>query len=259
MRNILLILEYDGTNYHGFQRQAGQLTIQEVLEGAIARITKEDIVRVTAAGRTDAGVHARGQVVNFKTLARMPARDFMPALNSILPGDIRVRESREVPLEFHARFDAISKVYGYTIQRGTYLSPFLRNYAHHVPYPLDVEKMRLAGSFLIGRHDLTSFCASGSETKTSVRTIMNLELVEKGDLLTLIVEADGFLYNMVRIIAGTLIDVGRGRTPPGALPEILAGRDRRLAGPTAPARGLTLLSVKYKDSSTGRAPHRQGA
>lgn len=241
----MLVLEYDGTNYHGFQRQAGRLTIQEVLEESLAKITKEDGIRVIGAGRTDAGVHAEGQVVNFKTHARMEAERFVPALNSILPGDIRVKASREVSPEFHARFDATSKTYRYVIQTGAYLSPFIRNFAHHVPYSLDVEAMERASRHLVGCHDFRAFCASGGEVKSFTRSIYRIDWAKQINLVMMTVEANGFLYNMVRIIVGTLLEVGRGKLEEADVLRILESRERPLAGPTAPAKGLTLVAVSY--------------
>jgi len=244
MRNIKIVLEYDGTNYHGFQRQRGEVTIQEVIEDALSRLTSEDI-KVNAAGRTDAGVHAIGQVVNFKTSVRIPGDRFAPALNSMLPRDVVVVGSEEVDKAFHARFDAKSKLYRYTILNRKYPSALLRNHAYFYPYELQVERMNEACKCIVGTHDFRSFCAAGSSVKSFVRTVEHVGCTRQDGLIVIDVQADGFLYNMVRIIAGTLIEVGRGKLSPDDVREILGARDRNLAGPTAPASGLCLIKVSY--------------
>ncbi|MEW6228243.1 MAG: tRNA pseudouridine(38-40) synthase TruA [Bacillota bacterium] len=251
-RNIKLTLEYDGTAYNGFQRQDGLPTIQAELERAVAVITKAP-ASVIGAGRTDAGVHARGQVANFRTRARMPAEKFVPALNSVLAPDIRVLAAEEVPLGFHARYDASSKTYEYTIDTRPVPSVFLRKYAHHVPFALDLEAMRQACSCLVGRHDFRSFAAAHGGAKTFTRDVKMFLLESDGDLVRMTVEADGFLYNMVRIMVGTLILVGMGKLTPGEVLAIRDAKDRCLAGPTAPARGLCLVRVDYGDISS-KAP-----
>ncbi|HHV61706.1 MAG TPA: tRNA pseudouridine(38-40) synthase TruA [Firmicutes bacterium] len=243
-RNIKLVMEYDGTAYSGFQLQAGVRTIQGELEKALLRIVKEH-VRVTGAGRTDAGVHALGQVVNFRTSSRMPPESFPPALNSVLPPDIRIIDAEEVDIGFHARYDAKSKVYCYKIQTGSHASVFLRNYAYHVHEELDLERMRIASECLIGRHDFRSFAASGGGAKTFEREVKVLEWSGDGGVISMTIEADGFLYNMVRIIVGTILRVGSGREAPEWVKKVLDARDRRVAGPTAPAKGLYLVCVKY--------------
>lgn len=244
MRNIKLVLEYDGTNYHGFQRQRGEITVQEVIEDGISRLTGKS-VKVQAAGRTDAGVHALGQVVNFVTDVRIPGSRFAPALNSLLPRDVVVASSEEVDMEFHARFDAKSKVYRYTILNREYPSALLRNYAYYYPYELREEKMNEACKHISGKHDFTSFCAAGSSVKSHVRTVDYVSCVRRDDLMLIEIQADGFLYNMIRIIVGTLIEVGRGKLSPGDVREILRAKDRALAGPTVPALGLCLVKVDY--------------
>ncbi|MCR4403436.1 MAG: tRNA pseudouridine(38-40) synthase TruA [Firmicutes bacterium] len=244
MRNVKLILEYDGTAYCGFQRQDGLRTIQAELERAAAVIIKAP-VSVVGAGRTDAGVHARGQVVNFRTGARMPVERFVPALNSVLPADIRVLSAEEVPWEFHARYDARGKTYEYTLDTRAVPSVFLRNYAYHVPLDLDLEAMSEASRHIVGRHDFRSFAASGGGAKTFTREVRRCSLESEGGLVRLTVEADGFLYNMVRIIVGTLLLVGAGKLSPADVERIRDARDRRLAGPTAPAKGLCLVQVDY--------------
>ncbi len=250
MRNIKLTLEYDGTAYNGFQRQGELPTIQAELERAVAVITKARAV-ITAAGRTDAGVHAKGQVANFMTRARMPAEKFAPALNSVLPPDIRVLDSDEVGLDFHARYDARWKTYEYTIDTRPIPSVFLRNYAYHVPFALDLEEMRQAASHLVGRHDFRSFAAARGGAKTFTREVRLLLLERDGPVVRMTIEADGFLYNMVRIVVGTLVLVGMGKLSPGDVLRIRDARDRALAGPTAPARGLCLVRVDYEAPQAG--------
>ena len=204
-RNVKLVLEYDGTRYCGFQRQTGLPTIQAKLETAIETITKA-YSHITAAGRTDAGVHAMGQVVNFRTRARMPAEKFVPALNSVLPRDIRIISSEAVPLEFHARYDARWKLYEYSIDTRPVPSVFTRNFTHHLSIPLDLKEMRTAARFLVGTHDFRSFASSGGSAKTFTRNVRRLEIETYDDpILRILVEADGFLYNMVRILVGTLL------------------------------------------------------
>ncbi len=247
-RNIRLTLEYDGTSYNGFQRQGGLPTIQSELERAVAIITGAR-VPVIGAGRTDAGVHAKGQVACFRTEARMPAERFVPALNSVLPRDIRVVAAREADPGFHPRYDARWKTYEYLIDTGAVPSVFLRNYAHHVPFALDIAAMREAAAHLVGRHDFRSFAAAHGGAKTFSRDVRAFSIEVDGRLVRMTVEANGFLYNMVRIMAGTLILVGMRKLAPEDVARIRDARDRRLAGPTAPARGLCLVRVSYEEDS----------
>jgi tRNA pseudouridine38-40 synthase len=248
MRRIKMCLAYDGTNYAGWQVQAGQgrvETVQGTVEKALALITKEEGIRVVGAGRTDAGVHARGQVIHFDTQSRIPINRFPAALNSVLPPDIRFYEAEEVSGDFHAQYWAKEKTYRYTLDRSPVPDVFLRNYACHVPYELDVATMKEAAQYLIGTHDFRSFCAAGSSVKTFVRTIKEIHLSETGSLIYVNITADGFLYNMIRIIVGTLLEIGRGKMSPGYITKLIAARDRSLAGPTAPAKGLCLENVVY--------------
>ncbi len=248
-RNVKLVLEYDGTRYCGFQRQVGVPTIQAKLEAAIEAITKM-YSHVTAAGRTDAGAHAIGQVVNFRTCSGMFAEKFVPALNSVLPRDIRIISSEEVPWEFHARYDARWKTYEYSIDTRRVPSVFTRNFTYHLSIPLDLEEMRIAAGFLVGIHDFRSFVSSGGSAKTFTRNVRRLEIKTCDDpILRILVEADGFLYNMVRIVVGTLLEVGRGKIASEDVRYIRDAGDRRLAGPTAPARGLCLIRVEYDNDS----------
>ncbi len=244
MRNIKLILCYDGTEFHGWQRQPSLRTVQQVLEEAIERLTG---VRpsTTASGRTDAGVHAMGQVVHFLTASRHEPETFVRALNAMLPRDVRVLDAAEMPQAFHSTLDARSKRYRYAIDNARIASPFRLRYSWHVPKPLDTGAMGRAGASLLGRHDFRSFETDWPNRMSSVRTIFDLAVARDGDLVTIEVEADGFLYNMVRSIAGTLVLVGQGKRPEGWVADVLAAQDRVEAGPTAPPQGLFLLTVRY--------------
>ena len=244
MRNIKLTLAYDGAAYAGFQRQAGLATIQAALEGCLENLTRER-TRVIAAGRTDAGVHALGQAVNFRTLARMPTASFVPALNSLLPRDIAVLATVEVPADFHARFWAKSKTYTYRLWRLPVRPVFERGRVYHFSRPLDLSAITDATRLLTGKHDFACFCSAGSSVKTSVRTVFQAGWVEQGEILAFTVTADGFLYKMVRNMAGTLLQVGLGKRPPAWVEELLAGKDRKAAGPSVPAGGLWLVRVEY--------------
>ncbi|NMB12195.1 MAG: tRNA pseudouridine(38-40) synthase TruA [Firmicutes bacterium] len=245
-RNIRLLVEYDGTFYHGFQVQDDPSlpTIQGELEAAIKTICGETI-RITGSGRTDAGAHALGQVVNFHTYSSVPIERFGVALNSVLPRDIRVKRAESVPLCFHARFDAIAKTYIYIVDYRPCASTFLRNYVYHVPQALDVAALRKAAELLVGTRDYASFQTSGSSARTSTRTVYDLRVEADDGMIKFIIRADGFLYNMVRNIVGTLLEVGKGKLMAEEMAAILAARDRSQAGPTAPAQGLYLVGVEY--------------
>lgn len=247
MSNIKVTIAYDGTNYYGFQEQRGTgfLTIQGVLEERLSKLAKREI-RVIGAGRTDAGVHARGQVINFDPDGwTIPPQRVAYALNSLLPGDIVALDSVEVPDSFHARFSAVAKNYRYTIYNGKLPSPFLRLYSYHIFRPLDIEVMRAAAGYLVGKHDFSAFRALGTPVKSTVRTMFNAEIKNEGDLIFVDLCANGFLYHMARMIAGTLIRVGLGKLPAREVAGILAGDSSRKAGPTAPARGLYMEKVEY--------------
>ena len=244
MRRIHLIVEYDGTAYAGWQRQANAMTVQEKLERAILKLTGEELC-VSGASRTDAGVHALGQSAHFDTESRIPADKFSFALNTMLPPDIRVTRSEEVPPEFHARFSTRGKRYRYLFHAAPHAGALTRNTHAHVIYPLDVERMQAEAQDLVGTHDFAAFAASGSVVKDTVRTIYRAEVTSEGSEIRLIVEGSGFLYNMVRIIAGTLIGVGSGKLEPGAFRRAIASGDRLDLGITAPAHGLTLMEVFY--------------
>lgn len=249
MRNILLRLAYDGTNYHGFQRQPQEhgRTIQGELERAWKKLFAEEII-ITAAGRTDAGVHALGQVVNFKSQARIPQEKISKALNSILPWDIRVLEARDVSDDFNARRSAFWKRYDYKIDNGRIPNVFTRLYALHEPVPLDVLKMQQAAGIMEGTHDFKAFAAAGSSAKSFIRTLYYCRVIKEGKIILITCIGDGFLYNMVRIIAGTLLYVGKGKISPHEVSDIIASRDRTRAGETVPANGLTLTMVNYDGS-----------
>lgn len=246
MRNIKIILSYDGTDYFGWQTQPGRATVQETLQTAIARLTCEERIVANASGRTDSGVHAVGQVANFRTATRIPADRLVPAINAHLPADIVVNKAEDVPDSFDAGRDAVSKLYRYVIHDGPVPSPFLRRYCCQSQHPLDVSAMARAARALLGRHDFRCFETEWPNRQSSVRTITHLAVNRVGDYIWLDVAADGFLYNMVRAIAGTLMNVGRGFWPETQAASILQAQDRTLAGPTAPAAGLFLMRVDYE-------------
>jgi tRNA pseudouridine38-40 synthase len=245
MRNIMLTLCYDGTDFHGWQRQPRLRTVQHTLEDVLRQLTGVSPT-TTASGRTDAGVHALGQVVHFFTDSRHPCQTFVRALNALLPRDIRILEAREMPQAFHATLDAQSKRYRYVIDNGTIACPFQLRYSWHVRLPLDAAMMEGAGRCLLGRHDFHSFETDWPNRTSSVRTILDLTVKRAGAAVAIEVEADGFLYNMVRSIAGTLVLVGAGKRPPSWVGEVLAALDRTAAGPTAPPQGLFLVSARYE-------------
>ncbi|MBC7189446.1 tRNA pseudouridine(38-40) synthase TruA [Candidatus Aerophobetes bacterium] len=245
MTNFKLTLAYDGTSYYGWQIQPDVPTIQGEVQNALWKILKEK-VDVQSAARTDRGVHARAQVANFKTSTFLPPFSLRSALNSLLPPDIRVRKVEKVSDDFHARHSACYKIYRYFLYVRSPLCPWIRNFCWWLSFPLDLEKMKEAASFLIGRHDFSSFQNAGSPSTTTVREIEELKILKKGPIIIIHVRADGFLYKMVRNIVGTLVEVGRGKIKPEYMRELLEVRDRRKAGPTAPAKGLFLWKVGYK-------------
>lgn len=240
--NIRITIEYIGTKYAGWQKQSGVKTVQNEIEDAIGKITKEE-VDLYGSGRTDAGVHAYGQVANFHSETSIPADKIKYALNQQLPEDICILESQEVPEEFHARFDAKAKTYLYRIQTGEIKRPFEKNRAYYVRQNLDLCKMQIAAQDLLGEHDFSSFKTEGSSAKNFVRTIYDIQIQQRADIIEIEITGNGFLYNMVRIITGTLIEIGKGRDY--NIREILAAKDREKAGPTAPAHGLYLKTLQY--------------
>ncbi len=243
---IKLTIEYDGTAYAGWQRQENALAVQQVIEEALTKLTRARVV-IAGASRTDAGVHALGQTAHFDTESRIPPDKYAFALNTMLPADIRIRKSEAVSEDFHARFSNKGKRYRYLIYQSPHAGALNRNTHAHVIYPLDDEKMRRELTALIGTHDFAAFAASGSVVKDTVRTIYSASLARRGDELELLVEGSGFLYNMVRIIAGTLISVGAGRLEEGAFARAIQSGNRLDLGVTAPAHGLTLMEVYYKE------------
>lgn len=243
MRNLKLTIQYDGTKYCGWQKQPNSSGIQGTIEYAIYEITKEK-VNIIGSGRTDAGVHALGQVANFKTNSNIPAARIPDALNAKLPKDISIIDCQEVSDDFHSRYSATGKIYRYLIYNKPYRSPLYKDISYHVRYDLDIEEMRVEAQSLLGTHEFKGFMSSGSSVKDTVRTIHNISIEESGDLIVLEVEGNGFLYNMVRILVGTLVDIGRGRIDK-PLEEIIASQDRGEAGHTAPAHGLFLKKVHY--------------
>jgi tRNA pseudouridine38-40 synthase len=244
MRNLRLTLAYDGTDFHGWQVQPGLRTVQETLEEAVAALTGER-VRVNASGRTDTGVHAVGQVVNFYSATKLPPDTLVRALNAHLPQDVVVREAADVPDSFDANRDAKRKLYRYVLHDGAVPDLFLRKYCHHTRYRLDAAAMARAAACLRGRHDFRCFETEWPNRASSVRTVTHLAVNRFADWVWLDVEADGFLYNMVRAMAGTLLNVGRGYWPETEVAAILDAGDRTRAGPTAAARGLFLMRVTY--------------
>lgn len=244
MKRIKLVVAYDGTNYRGWQVQPGQKTIEGVLNQALSELLQEEIT-VIGASRTDAGVHALGNVAVFDTDTVIPAEKICYAVNRYLPWDIRVLSSREVPADFHPRKVPCRKTYEYRIMNRDIAIPTERLYSYFVYYDMDVIAMQKAAEYLIGEHDFKSFCSANTQVRDTVRTIYSLTVKKEGDMIKITVTGSGFLYNMVRIITGTLIEVGRGVKAPEDMEKILKGLNRNLAGPTAPAHGLTLVGIEY--------------
>jgi len=243
VNNIKLVIEYDGTNYAGWQQQKNGKTIHQTLSKAIERVVNEKIT-LHGSGRTDAGTHAIGQVANFKTQSNIPIYNLVQAINFYLPKDIVVKSAKKVPEKFHSRYSARSKVYRYTILNNVTRNAIGRKYCHYYSTALDIEKMQKASNALIGRHDFSAF-KSKSDVISSVRTIKKLEIKKKGEYLLFTIEADGFLYKMVRAIVGTLLEVGRGKMTIKEFNKTVKSGIRSKAGNTVPANGLCLLRVKY--------------
>ena len=246
MRNIKLIIEYDGSAYFGWQRQADVVTIQQVMEDNLSRIVNEKVVLI-ASSRTDTGVHALKQVANFRTTSRLPLRNIHLGINSLLPPDIVVMEVTDAPWEFHSRYHATSKIYRYRIFNNPVRTALHRGICWFIRQPLDLESMKRAAQQLLGTHDFNSFCAAQCEVEDRVRTVTDIALdKEDGGMIEFRIEADGFLRHMVRNIVGTLVDIGKGRVSEEDMVRIIEARDRRCAGPAAPAQGLCLVEVKYQ-------------
>ncbi|MDD5120798.1 MAG: tRNA pseudouridine(38-40) synthase TruA [Candidatus Omnitrophica bacterium] len=251
MFNLKLEIEYDGTHYYGWQVQNAKnttyrsnRTIQYILEKVLKRILQEDI-KLIVAGRTDSGVHALSQVANFKTLTRIPLLRLRWAINCLLPEDIKVTGIKKVPLDFNSRFSAKSKIYRYTILNRKYSSALLASRVYFFHHPLNVSLMRKESKVLLGRHNFKAFQASEARLRNPIRRIKAIKVKKEKDLLYVDIEADSFLYNMVRNICGTLLEIGRGRFPEGSMRRILHSGNRKLAGPALPAKGLCLVKVKY--------------
>ena len=244
MRNIKLTIEYDGTSYGGWQKQKNNRTIQQCIEEAIKLLTGED-VELIGSSRTDAGVHAKGMIANFITNSQIPADKFREAINTKLPDDIGIIKSEEVDRNFHSRYDSKGKTYCYTLVNRYEKVCIGRNYVYQVRDELNYNIMKEAAKYFLGKHDFKAFKTNGSSVKTSVRTINGLELELKGDVIKIFVSADGFLYNMVRIIVGTLIEVGKGKIKPEDIESIIKNGDRSKAGPCVPPNGLVLEKVFY--------------
>lgn len=246
MKNILLVVEYEGTNFSGWQRQIGERTVEEELKKSLDKATGEDI-KIIAAGRTDKHVHAKGQVVNFKTKKDIPGGNYKKLMDFLLPNDISISESYEVDSKFHSRFDAIKRKYKYLIYRRELPNALVRNWSYHFPYKLKISDMKEASKTLIGTHNFKSFKASGENDYkiNMIRTIYNIDIKENGDFLEITIEGNSFLHNMVRIIVGTLIYIGTGKIEKTEIKNILKNRNRKLAGITVGAQGLYLEKVYY--------------
>ena len=244
MKRILLTISYDGTNYSGWQKQKNAVTVQGEFDKACSTLFKTDIESI-GASRTDAGVHALGQRAVIDVDTSIPAEKIPLALNPLLPDDIVVTHAEEVGADFNPRFKALKKTYEYSIYNAPFRNPIYRNYSEYVRCELDLDSMRTACEAFVGEHDFRAFCASGNSSKTTVRIIYSLDIEKEGDFIKIRVTGNGFLYNMVRIIAGTLIYVGEGRIASDDLPEIIASGDRRKAGKTAGPSGLVLVKIMY--------------
>ena len=249
MKRVKLVVAYDGTNYCGWQIQENGITIEEVLNKTISDLVGEPIA-VIGASRTDSGVHAMGNVAVFDTESRIPAEKMSFALNQRLPEDIRIQHSCEVPLDWHPRYCDTRKTYIYRILNRRFAIPTERLYSHFFYYPLNVEHMQQAADYLVGEHDFKSFCTPRTQVLSTVRTIYYIQIQKEGDMISITINGNGFLYNMVRIIAGTLIEVGAGKRRPEEIKDILAAENRDAAGPTAPAQGLTMMGIEYEQETT---------
>ena len=244
MRNIKITIEYDGKDFNGWQKQPNKLNIQGEIERAIENITGEK-VELIASGRTDAGVHAMGQVANFKTSSNISIEKIPIAINSQVKNSIRIQKAEEVDEKFHSRYNCKKKTYRYVIDNSKYGSAIYRNISYHIPMKLNVNEMKKAIKYFEGEHDFKAFKSSGTSSKSSVRTIYSTNIVTEGTSIGIDLTGNGFLYNMVRIIVGTLVDVGLGKIKADDIPKIIESKDRTKAGKTLPPQGLMLLSVEY--------------
>ncbi len=248
--NIALLIEYDGANYCGWQSQINAPTIQEEMRKAIFNLTGKNVL-LTGCSRTDSGVHAKGHVSNFHIKTTIPMERFSLALNSFLPPEISVKKAAIVKADFNSRFDTIGKQYCYTIWNEETRPALLRNFSCHIPKHLNIDLMKLAAEMLVGKYDFATFMASGSVVKTTIRTIYSIRIETKGNVIFMRFHGSGFLYNMVRILAGTLVYVGAGKIDPSQIPYIIESKNRRLAGKTLPANGLMLEEVFYQEEIFG--------
>lgn len=246
MKRVRMIISYDGTAYCGWQIQNNGITVEEIINRELTNLLGEEIA-VIGASRTDSGVHALGNVAVFDTETKIPPEKISFALNQRLPEDIRIQKSEEVNANFHPRYCDSIKTYEYRILNRKFPDPLNRLYTHFVYMPLDVNKMKAAAAYLVGEHDFASFCSAKSQVKTTVRTVYTLEVSKTDDIIKIRISGNGFLYNMVRIIVGTLLKVGLGVYPPEHVETILEAKDRYQAGPKAPARGLTLIGISYQE------------
>ena len=251
MKRVKMTVAYDGTNYCGWQIQPNGITVEEVLNEKLSELLGEKI-SIIGASRTDSGVHSMGNIAVFDTNTKIPGDKIAFALNQRLPEDIVIRGSCEVAPDFHPRYNKNCKVYEYKILNNTFNIPTLRNYSYFYYMKLDIELMRKAAEYIVGEHDFKSFCTPRTNTIDYVREVKSIDIVREGELIKIRISGNGFLYNMIRIIVGTLIKVGGGVYPPEHVKEIIEARDRMKAGPTAPARGLTLLSISYLDENTNK-------
>lgn len=246
MHTIKCTIQYDGANFSGFQIQPDKRTIQGELERALTKLHKGKAIEVHASGRTDRGVHAVGQVIHFQSPNDLAPRNWKQALNTYVPDDVYVTTVEKMPAHFHSRYHAVEKEYRYKVYQGKEYDVFKQLYTHYVPYPLDLAKIEEACTYLQGEHDFTTFSSARDTTKGSkVRTLTDVSCRQEGDELVFAFRGDGYLYNMVRIMIGTLLDVGRGKRDPASIPALFAAKDRQLAGATAPAEGLYLWEVTY--------------
>ena len=245
MKRIKLTVAYDGTNYCGWQIQKNGITVEEVLNKTLSKFFGAEIV-VIGASRTDSGVHAMGNVAVFDADVTMPPEKISYAINNLLPDDIRIQKSEEVPADFHPRYCDTRKTYEYRIYNAQFPDPMMRLYSHFVYFHLDEEKMQQGADYLVGEHDFKSFCTPKTDVENTVRTIYEIKVIREGNLIRIRMKGNGFLYNMVRIIVGSLLKVGMGMIPPEQMKEILEAKDRTKAGHKAAACGLTLMEIEYR-------------
>jgi tRNA pseudouridine38-40 synthase len=245
MQRYKCVISYVGTGFSGYQVQPNKRTVQSEIEAALMKLHKGKHIRIFASGRTDAGVHAKGQVIHFDSPLGIPLEKWTIALNSLLPNDVSVLQVEKTSDEFHARFDVVAKEYRYYLLLSSIRDPFQQNFAYQFKYPLNYTDIVTASRLLIGTHDFTSFCSAKTEIEDRVRTIHEIDIFEENGLLVFRFVGNGFLYNMVRILVGTLLEVGTGERDPYSIPDIIAMKDRTLAGKTAPGHGLYLWEVFY--------------